>query len=998
MSLAIIILTAVLLITLLGILLVEVVLARRPGWQDFACRLTLTASLVVPLSLLAASIFVPDGLVRLPWLKAAQTSNEQASTSVSDQQRDGLGAVLGAGPSVFEKSIGSTIAPNVGSNSESTAKNGQSGGLSDGGSEFDAPQSSKVTDNQVQPESGSTPLRIADSNGDQPAATAVATIRTGKIFGWLAIVWASGSFLAASCFTFAWIGLRRLTKSANPVVGTRWNRVAEKTTLRMELGQAISIASTPEVSTPMVVGIRAPVILLPDSMFGQIGNQPGDHQIESIIGHEVKHIQRRDTTWSLLSCVAFILWWPVPTIHLLRKRVAWVRELICDANAVGQVGSAEYAEILLEMATLPVQRKSVVTALSMQPAATTLESRIRWVLEYSGSTIGMPKRLLRNSAWCCMAFGLLLFVSVRLVPATLVDTVDSSTSIGQQVEEGAIVAGTVAVRSGESSDPVADATVYMVPVPERGWELPVRFESSKSNEDGAFEFQGVSDGNYMIWAEGNGLTTLKAYLTGKRFKVVGGEEDKVDVGELRLVDGCNYRVSVVSAKDNSPITDAEVSFGWSDTGRSYQTDANGIADIRGLAPNAWYFVIRAEGYATTFNKTAVQAVGTTTEVKFSLEPGATIKGTLTDQHGNSVADAEVYCSTDEMSMAPNFAKVMTDMGGEFEMNGVPFDHKIRISSSPEGYKRASQKTSIEEAASITTIDLLLEKLPYGGDVIVTVLDQDGSPIQGAELFNRGSSSSDVRTAKTDAEGKARLVNMFNYRDETNVVVRSTGKVPTLIKVKPGTAKEPGQEDVTLSDGKTLRGRIVTPDGKPAANVSVFLNEANRGSFVECNDLKWPRIRTDAEGRFEVGELGGDTRITVYTPKQYAPIESYEVKLDGDDTEVLIEMTKAASLRVRAVDSETGEPIPAFNVKIDWVEEGNRLEGDRRPRGVLASLINPGTNIHGTQKEFVLEGQTVNLVYSMIVAADGYETAKVPRIRATVDPDLVDIKLVKSKDE
>ena len=163
-------------------------------------------------------------------------------------------------------------------------------------------------------------------------------------------------------------------------------------------------------------------------------------------------------------------------------------------------------------------------------------------------------------------------------------------------------------------------------------------------------------------------------------------------------------------------------------------------------------------------------------------------------------------------------------------------------------------------------------------------------------------------------------------------------------------------------------------------------------FRNCTDLKWPRLRTDANGEFEFNELEDDTRLTVYTPQQFAPIEDLEVELDGQETEVTIKMQAAAELRVRAVDEETGEPIPAFNVKLGRCKGPNVLAGDVESGGIEVSLSNPGTNVHGSTKEFVLAGQEPGIVYSLTVSAEGYETVEVPRIRADVKPETTDVEL------
>ncbi|MGI9517850.1 MAG: carboxypeptidase-like regulatory domain-containing protein [Pirellulaceae bacterium] len=374
---------------------------------------------------------------------------------------------------------------------------------------------------------------------------------------------------------------------------------------------------------------------------------------------------------------------------------------------------------------------------------------------------------------------------------------------------------------------------------------------------------------------------------------------------------------------------------------------------------------------------------------------------LLDQNEDPVVDAEVYFRTGEMTMAPDFGKVTTNMQGEYEFAGLPMNEKIIVSPNPDGYKYQSQEIVLTDGAGavLTNVNLVCEKLPYGGDTVITVLSEDGTPVEGAELFNRGSASDDVRTATTNAEGNARLVNMFKFEDSCNVVIRAKGKVPTHFTMEPGSAEDPTNKTLTLANGRTLRGQLLNPEGEPAGGVAVFLYNVHTSPFWgEPKDLKWPRVLTDAEGKFESNEMEGDTDITVYTPRNCAPIKSLAVELDGDETEITIKMEPAARIRVRAIDSETGDPIPAFNVKPDRVEELDRLDGDLPSDGIEVSLMNPGRNVHGTMKEYVLDGQTPNAVFGVIVSAEGYELATIKRLRCEVDAEVHDVKLVKSTDK
>ncbi len=975
MSIALTLLIVVLSITVFGLAIVELVFKNNPGWQDFTCRMTLAATLVAPATLLFAGLVIPNGLIKLPILK----SDEQPVDSVALAEPAGRKE---ASTKTGLKSTGWVA---------DASRNDRQGNRQG---------TSPISQPQTMVESGIAKANLADST---------AVVADSKFFIWnklswpglLFASWAVGSGLLFLYFAVGALGLRKIKRSAVLLISEPCNEIAKQIASDLNLKRPLRIVSSANVSTPLVTGVLNPTILIPSSLVAESkALSETSQQIEAILGHEAMHIRRRDTAWNLLSCFTLILWWPVPPVHWMRKRLAWVRELLCDANAVKRVGAADYAETLVVMATVPMQKRLGVLTLSMQPSARALENRVRWILDRSLSAAGMPKNSMQRLAWCCLTLVLAVSATVRLVPADFA-TSNSENSIVQ--EEKPHVKGKI---HKNENTPVVGATVYLVKRPgkQQYWPMPADFVTRTTDADGAYDFNDVQPGRYMLWAEGDGLTSMTVLHRGKRVDVVAGSDpEPVD---MKLIEGCNYEVKVISAVDNTPIENAEITFYRSDIGRTYQTDAAGTAKIKGLCQFAWYFIVKADGFAMAYNKTAIQELGFTSEVKFSLSPGASIKGMVLDQNEVPVVDSEVSIYSGEATGAPGFGKVLTNMQGEFEFAGLPMNEKIIVSTHRDGYKYHKQEIVLTDSSVSTKVNLVCEKLPYGGDAVITVLAEDGTPVDGAELFNRGSASWNVQTATTDSEGNARLVNMFKRpglhdrdEDSCDIVIRAKGKAPTHFKMKPGSKQDPATKTVKLANGKTLRGQLLTPEGEPAARIAVFLYNVHTSPYWgEPKDLKWPRVFTDAEGRFESHQLEGDTELSVYGPGNCAPIKSFPVKLDGDEAEVTIKMEPAARIRVRAIDSETGGPIPAFNVKLSQIEPHNRLDGDSSMNYRFFRVGDPGISVHGTKKEFVLDGQTPNAVCGAIVSAEGYKPVTIKRLRCELDAELHDVKLVKSTDE
>jgi TonB family protein len=117
--------------------------------------------------------------------------------------------------------------------------------------------------------------------------------------------------------------------------------------------QNVSIAASSRVFSPVTMGLRRKLLLLPVAMVDFLPN--GD--LETVIAHEFAHMQRNDFMknlfYELLSLpVAFH-----PLFWTTRARVVESREMICDQMAAAMSGRNEYARSLLRMAALLVPRK-----------------------------------------------------------------------------------------------------------------------------------------------------------------------------------------------------------------------------------------------------------------------------------------------------------------------------------------------------------------------------------------------------------------------------------------------------------------------------------------------------------------------------------------------------------------------------------------------------------------------------------------------------------------
>ena len=108
-----------------------------------------------------------------------------------------------------------------------------------------------------------------------------------------------------------------------------------------------------EVSSPMIVGVAAPVLLLPENFI-----RFTEEEIQAALCHELAHIKRRDYLMNVVCQVAALplVWHPV--VYEVQQRIRLTREMVCDAMAAQEMKSQiGYARCLLALAQSMLGRR-----------------------------------------------------------------------------------------------------------------------------------------------------------------------------------------------------------------------------------------------------------------------------------------------------------------------------------------------------------------------------------------------------------------------------------------------------------------------------------------------------------------------------------------------------------------------------------------------------------------------------------------------------------------
>jgi hypothetical protein len=527
------------------------------------------------------------------------------------------------------------------------------------------------------------------------------------------------------------------------------------------------------------------------------------------------------------------------------------------------------------------------------------------------------------------------------------------------------VRGLITFEDGTSG---AEADVYLVALPEKFFTLPVNSLHTTCDAQGNFSYTDVPIGRYMVWAETKTHTSLQKFLQGHRLEVKA-DGQPVEC-KLNLRTGCSYHVTVLDAETKKPVPNAIIKFGWTDLDRKYVTDLDGRTEAGGLSESEWYFVVTADGYVMNDRKLGVQPLGSKSELIFELQRGMIVKGVVVDEQDRPIESVKVFFDYAVTSMRPSLGFATTNDEGEFVSPTLPVSEKLALRTWHEDLLETKSELTLDPTAPPKPLQLTVKQVMAHGDVIVRVVTENGMPIPDAEVWNRGQHDKWLQ-AKTDESGLARINRVYireknhNKGAEASLFIKKNDYLSTWHTVDIDLASIiPVQTRVILSQGVTIGGRLSNSKGEPLEGIRIVCL-TNDGSLS---------TQSDKNGVFVLKNFPPSHRIDFLPSSPYAT--KRDLFLTGTDNDIILEYE--GSVRVRAIDKTTSEPLPNFNVVLR--ESPTKKPGDPRPE-LHPHLASPGTDVISPIKEFVYSRLTVGSPVQITVSAEGYEPVTIDRVEA-----------------
>jgi beta-lactamase regulating signal transducer with metallopeptidase domain len=163
---------------------------------------------------------------------------------------------------------------------------------------------------------------------------------------WLVEAWLLGVAFFSLRSAGGFLLLERERRKQSTIVSTRVLAMCQTLQRQLGLDRAIRYCECARLQAPAVIGWFHPIVLLPVTAITGLSEE----QLQSIIVHELAHIQRLDPFVNVFQISVETLLFYHPVVWWLSKRIRAEREHCCDDVAVALCGNpVEYARALTLM-------------------------------------------------------------------------------------------------------------------------------------------------------------------------------------------------------------------------------------------------------------------------------------------------------------------------------------------------------------------------------------------------------------------------------------------------------------------------------------------------------------------------------------------------------------------------------------------------------------------------------------------------------------------------
>lgn len=266
------------------------------------------------------------------------------------------------------------------------------------------------------------------------AADPTGQSQTGHIWlqvcaNFFVVIWAAGIVWGLFHILHGCIVARRLMRESRVIHDERITRPFETALTLLNMTRKPAVLTSSRISTPLVVGLVRPVIVLP----ARIVDYLDQAQFQGILVHEMAHIVRGDTWIGLLQRIVAVLWWPHPLVHLLNRMLSRAREEVCDNYTLVHGDRHRYARTLLHVSQQANVSRPLVSTVGLLHPKWRLEERVAGLLDESRNLMLRAGRGRALAITCLLGLGVLLLSGAAVLAPSEEEAIQHIRSLEGQI-------------------------------------------------------------------------------------------------------------------------------------------------------------------------------------------------------------------------------------------------------------------------------------------------------------------------------------------------------------------------------------------------------------------------------------------------------------------------------------------------------------------------------------------------------------------------------------
>lgn len=431
---------------------------------------------------------------------------------------------------------------------------------------------------------------------------------------------------------------------------------------------------------------------------------------------------------------------------------------------------------------------------------------------------------------------------------------------GTSTAETTILEGRVVDEGGR---PIAGASVTLLRV---GVGLIAIREPlgtvARTNGAGRYAFEGVPSSTPLaVEASAPGQAATRSG------DLVARPSTPLVVPDLVLSAGVRVSGRVRSAADGSPVPAARVAARLVRGGVpadplgqpiEVRTDAQGDYRLDGLTPETYRFDVSARDFVDTTIDRSFLAARARKEATFdlTLEPSAgSLLGSARDDSGAPLASVSIVATATRKPGVTHRVEARSDSDGGFVLDALgPWEYAIQAIAPHHALKAEVVARAIDRTVSLT----LFRKARLSGTVRFE--SGTGRARIDAALVARPGAVPSVFAQTTVAADGAFVIEDVPTGDVVLDVVSDVGAPTRFGPVAVAAGSNVSGIELTVARGSTAKGRVLRPDGSPAADASIVLLPvefdvgASDATLVLLEGTQRKNTRSASDGSFELAGL------------------------------------------------------------------------------------------------------------------------------------------------